>query len=420
MVVMLWLLTVLSVLLTYNVWFPSYRPGRRAVVSFFAGWLTDELALHHIGIQVLLALAFVGSGASQHWVGKVPLLILVFSWWALWTAYWRGDRAGDAVEHALREGLGSQYRAQVLPELRSQWPTSLDWKAIALPFPIHDPEVERLKNILYRRVAGVNLRLDLYRHRSRPQNCPVLLQIHGGGWVIGSKSEQGLPLMTHMARRGWLCVSVDYRLSPHATFPDHLVDVKAAIVWIREHAHEYGADPNFVVVTGGSAGGHLAALLALTANEAAYQPGFEDRDTTVQGAVPMYGVYDFVDRFHTFHNAEIHRLLESKVMKASLQEAPEAYEKASPISWVRADAPPFMVVHGDHDTLVPVEQARHFVAALRAASRQPVVYAEIPGAQHAFDLFPSLRCLHVVYGIERFLSFVYSRHRQSAEVAAAA
>ncbi len=412
MIVVLWLLALASVWLTYNVWYPSYRPGRRALISFFAGWLTGELALHHIAIQVLLASALAASGAAHGGLGKLALLTLLCSWWALWMAYWRGDRAKDVIEHALREALGSEYRSQVHPNLKEKWRASLDWKAILLPFPIRHPEVQRDRDIRFRRVAGVNLRLDIYRHRSRPQNCPVLLQVHGGGWVVGSKNEQGLPLMIHMAQRGWVCVSADYRLSPHATFPDHLVDLKAALAWIREHVHDYGGDPNFVVVTGGSAGGHLAALLALTANDAAYQPGFEHIDTTVQGAVPMYGVYDFVDRFRTFRNRDIHDLLESKVMKASLDEAPSDYEKASPIARVRPDAPPFMVVHGELDTLVPVEHARHFVAALRAVSRQPVIYAEIPGAQHAFDLFPSLRCLHVIDGIERFLSFIYSRYLQ--------
>ena len=96
----------------------------------------------------------------------------------------------------------------------------------------------------------------------------MLFQIHGGGWVIGSKNEQALPLMYHLARAGWVCVSVDYRLSPQATFPDHLVDCKRALAWVREHVAEYGGDPDFVVVTGGSAGGHLAALVALTPNDA--------------------------------------------------------------------------------------------------------------------------------------------------------
>ncbi len=98
--------------------------------------------------------------------------------------------------------------------------------------------------------------------------------------------------------RGWVCVAINYRLAPRDPFPAHIVDVKKAIAWIRENIAAYGGNPDYIAITGGSAGGHLAALAALTANDAAYQPGFEDADTTVQAAVPHYGVYDFagVDR----------------------------------------------------------------------------------------------------------------------------
>jgi acetyl esterase/lipase len=238
----------------------------------------------------------------------------------------------------------------------------------------------------------------------------VLLQIHGGGWVLGSKNEQGIPLMLQLAARGWVCVSADYRLSPRATFPDPLVDVKRAIAWLREHAVAYGGDPDFVVITGGSAGGHLAALAALTANDPEYQPGFDQVDTRVRGCVAFYGVYDFTDRFGHYPNPGLARLLARHVMKERHDAAREAYERASPMSRVHPGAPPFFVVHGDRDTLVPVAEARRFVELLRAAGPAPVVYAEIPGAQHAFEIFPSLRTTFVVHGVERFLAWLYGRY----------
>ena len=82
----------------------------------------------------------------------------------------------------------------------------------------------------------------------------MLLQVHGGGWTIGNKDQQGIPLMLHMAARGWICVAIDYRLSPRDGFPAQVVDVKRAVAWIREHIHEYGGDRDFVAITGGSAG----------------------------------------------------------------------------------------------------------------------------------------------------------------------
>jgi acetyl esterase/lipase len=162
-------------------------------------------------------------------------------------------------------------------------------------------------------------------------------------------------------------------------------------------------------VTGGSAGGHLASLAALTPNDPEFQPGFESSDTAVQGCVSFYGVYDFTNRNGVYRDHGLRRLLERWVMKARLDEARERYEHASPLYRVAVDAPPFFVVHGDRDTLVPVGEARHFVEALRAVSREPVLYAEIPGAQHAFEIFPSLRSILAIDGVERFLFWLRDR-----------
>jgi len=410
---MSWLFLVVTLVgaaLTYNAFRPQYAPSRRAVLSFFAGWLTTELALHHIAWQAVATLGFTWAGALQHWPGTLGLLITVLSWIGLAYAYWRGREAGDVVERALRQELGPGFATKIQPDLRERFSPHVQWRRVLIPFPIRHPEVERLRDITYLRVAGLNLKLDIYRHHSRPDNCPTLLQIHGGGWVLGSKNEQGLPLMYHLAARGWLCVSVDYRLSPHATFPEPVVDLKHTIEWIRQHGRAYGANPDFLIVTGGSAGGHLASLVALTANDPEYQPGFEQVDTSVSGCVSFYGVYDFADRKGVWHHEGLRKLLEKQIMKASLDEAPERYVKASPISRVTAEAPPFLVVHGDRDTMVPVEEARHFCQVFRQTARAPIVYAEIPGAQHAFELFPSLRSCHVLNGVERFLAYLYSQY----------
>jgi acetyl esterase/lipase len=251
--------------------------------------------------------------------------------------------------------------------------------------------------------------LDVYRQRGVDlTHAPVLLHVHGGAWSIGDKEHQGLPLMLHMAARGWVCVTINYRLSPRDPFPAQIVDVKRAIAWIREHAAEYGADPSFVAITGGSAGGHLASLAALTPNDPDYQPGFEDVDTTLQAAVPHYGVYDLAAT--TGAKAAVamrDRFLAPKVLFKSPETDLAEFEKASPLSRVNAEAPPFLVVHGRSDSLVEVDQARRFVTALRAVSKEPVAYAELPGAQHAFDVFPSIRSAHVVRGVDRFLRFTY-------------
>jgi acetyl esterase/lipase len=238
----------------------------------------------------------------------------------------------------------------------------------------------------------------------------VLLQVHGGGWTIGTKDQQGIPLMQHMASRGWVCVAINYRLAPRDPFPAHIVDVKKAIAWIRDNIADYGGNPDYIAITGGSAGGHLAALAALTANDAAYQPGFEDADTTVQAAVPHYGVYDFAG-VTGLRSAELLRdaFLAPRIFQKAWPEAREEFEAASPILRVTPEAPDFFVLHGVHDTLVEVAQARLFVERLREVSKKKVVYAELPGAQHAFDIFPSIRSAHVVRAIERYLRWHWTR-----------
>src|SRR5262245_31901100 len=408
-----WLLlavATLGALATFNVYHPRYRHSTLSVFSFFAGWLTAELALHHIALLALIAVVLVDEGALSAWPGWLGLATMIVSSTLLWRFHGQGRQAADAVERGLCEGLGDDYRARILPAVAEHFTDGIAWRSIAFPLPIRNPDVERVRNIVYHEAREHRLHLDVYRHRDRPTGCPTLLQVHGGGWVLGSKNEQGIPLMLHLAARGWVCVSADYRLSPRATFPDPLIDLKHALRWIREEGPAYGVDPDFVVVTGGSAGGHLAALVALTANEPAYQPGFERVDTSVRACVAFYGVYDFTDRHQLWPHPGLARLLQRRVMKAALDEAREAYELASPMSRVGADAPPFFVIHGDHDTMVPVEEARRFVALLREAIPGRVAYAEIPGAQHAFEIFPSLRTMFVVQGVERFLAWVYSQH----------
>jgi acetyl esterase/lipase len=216
-----------------------------------------------------------------------------------------------------------------------------------------------------------------------------------------------------------VCFNVDYRLSPLATFPDHLVDVKRAIAWIREHADEYGIDERFVAVTGGSAGGHLTALTALTSDDARYQPGFEDADTSVQAAVPFYGVYDFTNRNGVWPEQTVPQFLAPIVMKSDPDERPQDWADASPLDRVHADAPPFLVIHGDKDVLAPVEDARDFVARLRAVSREPVYYLELAGAQHAFETFASVRANAVVEAAARFLDAVHTASSATTDAAPA-
>jgi acetyl esterase/lipase len=378
----------------------SYRAGIPAMIG---GWLTSELAPHLIALTA----ADTARELSRASRSRAGLALAAGSLAGLATITGQSVRAKAHVDRALVEALGEGYRDQLSANY-----TDLDLSTplgqLAMPFRRHDDEVETIKDISYADHGRRGL-LDIYRQRDAVlDRTPVLLQVHGGAWSIGDKAHQGVPLMLHMAARGWICVAINYRLSPREAFPAHLVDVKRAIAWVREHVASYGGDPDFVAITGGSAGGHLAALAALTAGDPQYQPGFEDVDTTVQAAAPHYGVYDVAAVTGTRKARLLRdRFLGPRVLFRDPRSQIEEFEKASPLLRVTAEAPPFFVVHGAHDTLVEVSQARMFVEALRGISRQPVAYAELPGTQHAFDVFPSIRSAHVVRGVDRFLRSVY-------------
>lgn len=404
---------------TFNGHRPIRGSGPGPVASFAAGWLTTELALHHIAWQAVATLVFAAFGAFSAWPGWLGLAITGASWAGLLAAQQQAARAGEICEAALRSSLGADYFQRIRPALRTGLSVEIDWRHLIRPFSIRRKAVECIKDVHYGRGGGTDLHLDIFRNKEHPTNCPVLFQIHGGGWVMGSKDEQALPLMNQLAELGWVCVTANYRLSPHATFPDHLIDVKRALAWVREHISDYGGNPDFVAVTGGSAGGHLCALMALTQNDPEYQPGFEEADTSVNACVPYYGVYDFTNRNQTKHGEGMAELLEQRVMKGSIHEIPEAWERASPISRIDETAPPFFIVHGENDTLVPVIEARSFERALREKTRMPCVYAELEGAQHAFEVFRSLRTVLVNDATCRFLTLMHSEYLDAREASGA-
>ena len=238
------------------------------------------------------------------------------------------------------------------------------------------------------------------------------MQIHGGGWVIGDKREQGIPLLTHMAAQaGWASTSTTGS-APAATFPDHLVDCKRAIAWIQEHADEYGIDPDFICVTGGSAGGHLTALMALTANDPRFQPGFEDADTLVAAAVPFYGIYDFTPNgAFAADPRDLPPVPRARGDEGVRRRGAGALRGGlAACTTCTRRVPPFFVIHGDRDTLAPVEDARAFVE--RAAggverSRCSTPRCRAPSTRSRSSR--RVRTARVIEGVERFLTHAVAR-----------
>ncbi|GAA2568186.1 alpha/beta hydrolase [Pseudonocardia hydrocarbonoxydans] len=246
-------------------------------------------------------------------------------------------------------------------------------------------------------------RLDVWGPAEPVSGAPVLVQVHGGGWTGGDKAVSASPLLAHLVGAGWVCVTVNYRLGPHERWPAQIVDVKRALAWVHGHVAEYGGDPGSVAVSGGSAGGHLASLAAVTAGDPAFQPGFEDADTSVVAAVPVYGVHDFSVDEHGLHHTVEHALTGTTFAADR-----DTWLAASPLHRARQGAPPFLVVHGSADTIVSAGQSRRFVARMRELGNE-VHHAELPRAQHGFDAFPTARTGNHVRAVHRFLAAVHAR-----------
>jgi acetyl esterase/lipase len=407
---------------TLNAYRPLSKRGPFAVMSYLGGWPTSELPVHVLAAQAVVTLICASIwDVFRGTAGVVSAALLVLSWAGLIGLRLRARRAAALLESALVEALGPDYRDRVVHPGPPMQPGT---------HPARRPGVWRMlrahkryahdKNIAYGDAGKSNL-LDVWR---RPDvlpgsGAPVLLQIPGGAWVLGNKQGQAYPLLSHLVEHGWVCVSISYRLAPKNLWPAHIVDVKKAIAWVKDNIADYGGDPSFIAVTGGSSGGHLSSLAALTWDDPSFQPGFEDADTRVQAAVPYYGVYDWSDEVETGGIIFLPHL-QRTVMKVKWADDPEPFRKGSPLRRIRADAPPFFVTVGVNDTMVSPRQPRAFVPRLRQVSEQPVAYAELPDAQHGYDTFSSPRAAAAAEAVGRFLGVVYGEHRARSAASPAA
>ena len=314
-------------------------------------------------------------------------------------------RLRDRIKAAVTTGL----RGVVTPgDLDRTWPA-----ADPLPPVLH--AVGQRRRHLHRSSVqyGPSSRqvLDVWRRKDLTGPAPVLVFAPGGGWIHGGRVLQGHALMSHLAELGWVCLSVEYRVAPRHRWPRHVQDVKAAIAWARANADQFGGDRDFVAVAGASAGGHLAALAGLTPGDAEFDGELDaTADSSVDAVVGLYGRYDWADR-STRERDQFVSFLERIVVRKSFESDPDAFRAASPIARVRPDAPPFLVVHGTADGVIPVAQARAFVTALRETSQSPVSYVELPGAGHAFDLVDRWYTRAMNHSVGLFLDEAHRTHR---------
>ena len=359
----------------------SFRPFRSGLLGP-ATWMVSAipnespfLAFYWIGASTLLAFSEGDLHGTLVWVALGLAAVTFVSTPVLVPP---SPRAGPAIEQALDRAIGPRWqRAGAVKSI-----TNLPWGRILLaPLPLFHPGVTRLSNLSYGD-AGRRNRLDLYRRRGGGSGGPVLIHLHGGGFSFapGRRSFYARRLLFRLARQGWVCISATYRLQPAATFPDELIDVKKVIAWARERASEHGGAPDRIVLVGSSFGARLATLAGFTTNDRDFQPGFEQADTSVAAIVGLYGYYGGI---------------------ASRESLP-----SSPFDYVERGSPPLLIVHGYRDTLTSATRARVLAEQARSASAEPVVYVELPGAEHSFDLLSSIRFEAVIDGIEAFAASI--------------
>lgn len=381
-------------------------------VAFVFSVTTIELAWFWLSSQIGLTLIVALFGGLKGGLGKLSLIMLLFSWAVQAMHFQRALKTPDTLKAAMTKGLGHNYFNEIPEDRRSNLRTDVEFKDYRSPAQFDKTEIEVIKNVPYNEKPAIREMLDIYRPKSIPEEgCPVLLQIHGGAWVVGDKGHQGLPLMHHLAKRGWICVAINYRLSPTAGYPAHQIDCKSAISWIRREGNKYGMNPNFIAVTGGSAGGHLAALTALTPNDPVFQPN-DDTDTTVQACIPMFGVFDMLSRFDQNPASGVFDefLVQQIFHMERTEENMPAWDHYSPIKHVSENAPPFLMLHGTNDSIVAISESRVFNDTLSEVSKQPVVFAELEGADHGFEFLHSPRTEYVINTAHEFLEWCYAEH----------
>jgi acetyl esterase/lipase len=253
------------------------------------------------------------------------------------------------------------------------------------PFPV-PPGVKLHKDLEYGRADGKPMLLDLYLPEKAQNPLPLLIWIHGGAWMSGSKDNHSPALQ--FTASGYAVAHVGYRLSQEAKFPAQIHDCKAAVRWLRANARNYNLDPNRFAAWGASAGGHLVELLGTSGGAAELEGNVNDlkESSRVQAVVDWFGPTDLLQignaESDIQHNAP--ESPEAKLIGGAVLEHQDKAAKASPVTYVTKNAPPFLIMHGDRDRTVPFNQSELLYAALKKAGVDARL-VPMKGAGHGFE-----------------------------------
>jgi acetyl esterase/lipase len=249
------------------------------------------------------------------------------------------------------------------------------------------PNVELVRDVEYGKGGGRPLRMHVLRPKEPPAGpMPVVVWIHGGAWRAGSR-DSGIGMLSRLAGRGYFGASLEYRLSQEATFPSQIEDCKAAIRFLRAHAQEYHLDSERIGVWGSSAGGHLVALLGTSGGvkELEGEGGSPEESSRVQAVCDWFGPTNFLemDAAGSRMKHDAPDSPESLLIGGPIRDNPEKVARANPITYVSKDDPPFLIMHGDKDPLVPLDQSRRLYEALKGAGVETNFHI-VEGAGHGF------------------------------------
>jgi acetyl esterase/lipase len=247
------------------------------------------------------------------------------------------------------------------------------------------PGVRALLDVPYVTNGHERQKLDLYLpEKSDNSRRPVVVRIHGGAWRHGDKSGQ--QSAANYVKQGYIGVAINYRFSQHAPFPAQIEDCKAAIRWLKAHSDEYGIDPERIAVMGGSAGGHLAALLGTSGDTKMFDVGEHlDQSSSVCAVVNQYGPTDLLLAAKT-PGYERGASAVTQFLGGPISTKRELAIKANPITYVTTQDPPFLILHGDADPIVPVNQSDELHKALRETGVSSN-YNVVKGGAHGGDAF---------------------------------
>jgi acetyl esterase/lipase len=251
-------------------------------------------------------------------------------------------------------------------------------------------QVEIQRDLVYGKGGGQELKLDLAMPKNGAGPFPAVVCVHGGGWRSGHRQDLSQPiqalgkqsLVELLALRGYVAVTISYRLAPKTKFPAQIEDCKAAVRWLRANAKKYKINPDRIGAVGFSAGGHLVCLLGTTRPKDGFEGegGNVGQSSRVQAVVSFFGPTNFITKDWS---EEVEQVFLVPFVGAAYKDKPELYKRVSPIAYVTKDAPPFLFFHGTDDSLVGVRHSRELATKLQKAGVLAKV-VEMEGQGHGW------------------------------------